>query len=364
MIELNLAPQDEPRGPRKAHKRYQASASYDWNYDNAPRWPFDPPLGPVPGNWTFCGLPVRSPIGIPAGPLLNSSWILYYASLGFDSLTYKTVRSVRRACYDPPNLLPVMRLELREEGATLKGNPDARNVHTWAISFGMPSKDPSEWRADVEVARRGLADRQVLSVSVVASPQPGWTASQVASDFAQCAKWAVDAGAQVVEANLSCPNVCTQEADLYLSAEASAEIAAAVRARIGAIPLALKVGLFPGAEEAAALVQAVSPHADAISATNSITAKVRDAQGRSLFGGLKRGIGGRAITKRCNDEMKMLAEVVRETGSKIRLIGVGGVTGYADVKQRLDAGAHHVHIATAAMLDPNTGRYVRSGFGE
>ena len=45
----------------------------------------------------FCGIPVQSPLGIPAGPLLNSRWLLYYASLGFDVLTYKTVRSSARA---------------------------------------------------------------------------------------------------------------------------------------------------------------------------------------------------------------------------------------------------------------------------
>ena len=39
---------------------------------------------PLPGDWDFCGLPVDSPLGVPAGPLLNGDWCLYYASLGFD----------------------------------------------------------------------------------------------------------------------------------------------------------------------------------------------------------------------------------------------------------------------------------------
>ena len=54
----------------------------------------------MPGQWQFCGLPVNSPLGVAAGPLLNGRWCLYYASLGFDVLTYKTVRSRRRECYD------------------------------------------------------------------------------------------------------------------------------------------------------------------------------------------------------------------------------------------------------------------------
>ena len=85
---------------------------------------------------------------------------------------------------------------------------------------------PSD-RAGWCMIRRG----QCEIVSVVASPEPGWTLDQVADDFAQCAVWAEESGAQIVEANLSCPNVCTQEADLYLSAEASGVIAATIRNR-------------------------------------------------------------------------------------------------------------------------------------
>ncbi|MCB9385645.1 MAG: hypothetical protein H6509_13600 [Bryobacterales bacterium] len=338
--------------------KYDIARSYDWNYAHAPRPPEPRDVAVVRGDWRFCGLPVHSPIGIPAGPLLNSAWILYYAALGFDTLTYKTVRSAYRACYEPPNLLPVSSQMLADEGGTLEVADGAYD--TWAISFGMPSKAPEEWRVDVERARRGLGPGQVLSVSVVASPSAGWTMRQVADDFALCAQWAVDAGAQVVEANLSCPNVCTQEADLYLSPEAAAEIASTVRARIGKTPLALKVGLFPGPEQAEALILAVSPHAEAISATNSITAKVRDADNQVLFGGLRRGIGGRAITERCNQEMRMLAEIVRRTEADIDLIGVGGVTTAQDVRARLAAGAAHVHLATAPMIDPEAGLRIRN----
>ena len=149
---------------------------------------------------------MNSPLGIPAGPLLNSRWIQYYASLGFDVLTYKTVRSSERKCYGLPNLLPVDGEPVPEEGRELRASR-GEPTNTWAISFGMPSKDPSVWRKDVEKARLGLSQGQVLVVSVVASPQPGWSVEQVADDFAKCAKWAVESGAHAVEPNLSCPNV-------------------------------------------------------------------------------------------------------------------------------------------------------------
>lgn len=331
---------------------YDITRTYDWNYQHAPSQPPGVDVPACAGNWEYCGIPVNSPLGVPAGPLLNSRWVLYYAALGFDVLTYKTVRSRMRECYGLPNLLPVEAARLDAEGHHLTEAQQGASFTSWAISFGMPSRDPSIWRADVECARRGLAKGQVLVVSVVASPDPGWTMDDVARDFAQCARWAANSGAHVIEANLSCPNVCTQEADLYLSASASGQIAAAVRDAVPDLPLALKVGLFPGLDEAEALVAAVSPYADALSATNSITATVTARDGAPLFGGLRRGIGGAAISARCLEQTRMLAGIIRERNAPLSLISVGGVSGSADVRARLEAGAEHVQIATAAMLDP------------
>ena len=337
--------------------RYDIAESYEWNYQHAPPAPpttVDVPA--VPGDWTFCGLPVASPLGMPAGPLLNSHWILYYAALGFDVLTYKTVRSGWRDSYHLPNLLPVdPAAVLDREGLEMSEAAAGAAPASWAISFGMPSRNPVDWRSDVERARRGMGARQVLSVSVVASPQDGWTMAHLAEDFAQCAAWAADAGAQVVEANLSCPNVCTKEADLYLSPDAAAEIASTVRARLPReVPLALKVGLFHHEEQAAAVLRAVNPFAQAVSSTNSITASVR---GR--FGGLRRGIGGAATTARCLSELVMLSRLIRAGGLALKLIGVGGVMTARDVRERLAAGAENVHLATAPMIDPAIGIRIR-----
>ncbi len=127
----------------------------------------------MPGEWSFCSLPVASPLGIAAGPLLNGRWCLYYASLGFDVLTYKTVRSGRRDCYSPPNLQPVDCEVLTEAPAFVHATADMRG--SWAVSFGMPSADPDTWRRDIEWTRNHLAADKILSVSVVGTVQDGWT---------------------------------------------------------------------------------------------------------------------------------------------------------------------------------------------
>src|SRR6266568_3565209 len=182
--------------------RYDWRQSYDWNYDHAPA-PVNCHEPAVPGTWTYCGLPVNSPLGIAAGPLLNGRWILYYASLGFDVLTYKTVRSRPRACYPMPNLQPITAGQVHDLETPLQSCVEMQG--SWAVSFGMPSKSPDVWRADVEATRRKLPKSKILSVSVVATPEPSWTLDDVSDDFARCAKWAVESGADCVEANFSCP---------------------------------------------------------------------------------------------------------------------------------------------------------------
>src|SRR5436189_1363597 len=121
----------------------------------------------MPGTCTYCCLPVNSPLAVSAGPLLNGRWILYYASLGFDVLTYKTVRSRERSCYPLPNLQPVQGELLREGGKTLTFSGEMRG--SWAVSFGMPSRAPEIWRTDIERTRQALAKNKILSVSVVAT---------------------------------------------------------------------------------------------------------------------------------------------------------------------------------------------------
>ena len=48
----------------------------------------------------------------------------------------------------------------------------------------------------------------------------------------------------------------------------------------------------------------------------------------------------------------MLSAIIVERRLPIRVIGVGGVFSAEDVISRLDAGAHHIQLATAAMLNP------------
>jgi dihydroorotate dehydrogenase (NAD+) catalytic subunit len=335
---------------------YDRTQTYRWNYENAPE-PVEVDVPPMRGEWTFCGKKVPSPLGIPAGPLLNGSWVLYYASLGFDVLTYKTVRSSQRECYELPNLVPV-------ETGQLTGNEERLGESlsmngSWAVSFGMPSTDPEVWRHDVEQTRARLAAEKLLSVSVVGTVQPGWSIDDLAADYAQCARWAVDAGADTIETNFSCPNVETCDGQLYQNPTEAAIVAAAVRQAIGNRPLILKIGHMTDSGDAEELLEAVEPFATAISMTNSVATTVRGQSGKLLFAGQQRGICGEATFDASLQQTSLFSERVRARGHALSIISVGGVSNAGHVRSCLKAGAESVHIATAAMIDPNVALEIR-----
>src|SRR5205807_648478 len=80
-----------------------------------------------------------------------------------------------------------------------------RAAATLAYSFGLPSPTPDAWRAAVTRARAALGPKQLLVVSVVGTPAPDGDGEQLAADYAACARWAAEAGADVVEVHLSAP---------------------------------------------------------------------------------------------------------------------------------------------------------------
>jgi dihydroorotate dehydrogenase len=336
--------------------RYDRSQTYRWNYDHAPDVPDNVDVAPVPGQWTFCGRRVPSPLGIPAGPLLNGRWILYYAALGFDVLTYKTTRSAPRECYPLPNLVPVQTAAL-DGGERSLPFSDVMDS-TWAVSFGMPSMEPGVWQADVEWTRRHLPREKILVVSVVASAQPDWTLDDLAADYARCARWAAESGADCVEVNFSCPNVATRDGQLYQQADAAGLVAQQVRDAISSLPLIIKIGHLTREPAAAALLEAIAPAATAISMTNCLVATVAGPDG-PLFGGQARGIGGEAIRPASVNQVRLFANLIRERRLTIKLIGVGGIFTAAHAREYLAAGAESVQLATAAMLDPLVGCQIR-----
>lgn len=334
---------------------YDIKQTYQYNYDHGPAFATKPmPVPPTPMK-EFLGLEVRSRLGISAGLLLNSKWVLGYAQRGFDILTYKTVRTSYRACYEPPNWVFV-----EDEGgdgpvyATDRVPANPAQISS-AVCFGMPSMAPQTWRDDVQRAKAALPQGKVLIVSVVATAADGATPRAVADDFAQCASWAVEAGADVVEANLSCPNVCTKEGSIYTDAQMSRTIATEIRKTIGNTPLLLKAGHFADAGKLRTFLKFVNGAANGITMVNALSRPVLHPNGRPVFGDLfvSAGVLGRGIHQSCVENLKRAAEIIAAEDLKLTLVGVGGVSSDEDVRRFFDAGASAVLMGSAPMYMPD-----------
>lgn len=350
--------------------RYDFQRTWLWNLQNPPS---DDVLSEVsvpamPGIWNCLGRRVNSCLGIPAGPLLNADWLLHYSRLGFDILTYKTVRTHARDCYPLPNLIPVETDALKDSHQTVRSAGMMQD--DWAVSFGMPSVSPAEWKTDVRKAKEGLAEGQLLIVSVVGEAQSSSDETQerllneLADDYATCAAWAVESGADVIEANFSCPNVCSADGQLYQQPGQATVVAERIRRAIGDVPLVLKIGYYNDTDAVAEFLDAVSPYADGLCMTNSIAAKVLEKPQTPLFEGQPRGICGRAIHPASVRQVEIFCELIKQKGFTIEVSAVGGVFDAEDVQRYLNVGASTVGMATSAMRDPCTAIRIRQHWAD
>ena len=344
------------------HQAYDIRRTYEENYQAGPQLDGLTVECPVSAPKQFLSYSVRSRIGIAAGLLLNSKWIKAYARLGFDVLTYKTVRSSHRPCYPVPNWVFVSDDDQLHGPVFVCEKPPADPSRiSSAVCFGMPSMAPDVWRRDVELARESLEAGQILIVSVVATPQPGWGAQEISDDFARCALWAKESGAHVVEANLSCPNVCSAEGSIYRDSNFSRGVAEAVRAQIGDLPLLLKIGYFDQLDELGDFLRAVAPAADGVTLVNGVTRSVLNQDGTPAFGAQyeRAGVLGRVIHPASIASVSAARDRVQKGQLNLSILGVGGASTVGDVDEFFRSGADGVMFGSSPMYLPTLARDVK-----
>src|SRR3989344_341121 len=89
---------------------YDPEKTYEENYDQGPYGVFsDGVVYAQEGEpqHEYLGQKIYFPFGIPAGPLINSTFCKAAFEKGFDICVYKTVRSSTFPCHPFPNILAV-----------------------------------------------------------------------------------------------------------------------------------------------------------------------------------------------------------------------------------------------------------------
>ena len=315
-----------------------------------------------------------SPLGIaPSVATANHEWVEFWRRLHFSFVTFKTVRTGDKA--HPPHWEPTLETVPGIDSPwAVGGAPDEivlspnqesgprPEIATIANSVGVPSPAVGDWQLEVTKCRDVLGESAPLIVSVLGE---GKTFQLLASDFADCALAAAEAGAQIVELNISSPN-------LFFRGEFSGHtlqnfprgvvtVVREVRRRLNpkyrSLPIILKLGYM---EDSAlgALVKATRKWVDGYVAINALAVEVyarvlgeaATPVPRFPRSGPRAGISGLAIREYAHHVVGALC-TLRSQRSEFAVIGVGGVSTPQDVERLLEAGADAVETCTAALFD-------------
>jgi len=306
----------------------------------------------------FLGFKVARPLGVPAGPLLNARWVTFAAKMGFDIVTYKTIRSQPHPAHPLPNMIYVdtqgMLSHKRAQETLVQAPQPPEDMHTLSVtnSFGIPSLDEAFLVADIAAANASLAPGQVMIVSVVGTPREG---EDFVEDFVSAARIALKGGAKIIEADLSCPNVTTCEGSLFTNPEMVFEISSRINQAIGSVPLVIKVGVIADADVLRAVMfAAAKAGVQAICGINTMSMKVVDANGSAALGEkrLKAGVCGGPIREVALDFVTQAHKIRVQEKLEMTLMGTGGVTTPEHFNHFFEAGADVAMSAAGMMWNP------------
>lgn len=347
---------------------YDPTKSYEDNYDHGPFGGFSDGVV-VPESepkFDFLGVSVGYPLGIPAGPLLNSAFCKAAFEKGFDICVYKTVRSGAFPCHPFPNVLsihPEGDLTLAALSRPLIADTAYAEPLSITNSFGVPSKDASVWQEDVQKAIASARRGQVLVLSFMGTVREGQSQQDFIDDYALAAKLSHETGARVLETNLSCPNIGNEGLVCY-NLDISEQVAKSIRKVIGNTPLILKVGYYRDDAELERFAEIANEYADSVAGINTLQGEVRNAEGGQALPGsparLRSGVCGAGIKWAGLDFVRRLKAIKEKRGFKFSIEGVGGVMTPADFKTYRDAGADTVMTATGAMWNPSLAQEIKA----
>jgi len=219
--------------------------------------------------------------------------------------------------------------------------------HGLINALGLPNPGAE---AEVRILEEAKAQLQPLGVPLIAS-----IFADRIENFARVAETVSRAQPDLIEVNISCPNVAGSPSgpkaawgvpdEFGLPFAASAESAVAVTQAVkGATDIPISVKLAPNVPDIGSIAQAVmEAGADAITAVNTMPGMVIDVHsGQPILANRTGGISGPALKPIA---LRCVYEIARRVD--IPIIGTGGVLTGTDAAEMLMAGAMAVGIGSA-----------------
>ena len=167
------------------------------------------------------------------------------------------------------------------------------------------------------------------------------------------------AGVDMIEVNISCPNVKAGGLAYGTRPELAAEVTRMAKSHAGRVPVMVK--LSPNVTDIVEIAKAAEgAGADALSLINTIRGMRIDVNTRRPI--LKMNTGGLSGPAVLPVAVRMVWEV--SNAVRLPILGMGGVSSGEDAAQLMLAGASAVAVGTACFADPFAPLKVRDGLAE
>ncbi len=171
-------------------------------------------------------------------------------------------------------------------------------------------------------------------------------AGNTIEDYCQMAEKLSETDVDMIELNISCPNVKSGGVQFGTSCESVGQITREVRAHCTK-PLVVK--LSPNVTDIASIAQSAEANgADAISMINTLTGMKIDIRTRRPI--IRNNTGGLSGAAVFPVAVRMVWQVSQAVS--IPIIGMGGITTWEDAVEMLIAGATALQIGTVLFADP------------
>lgn len=346
-------------------------ASYDENLLQSPGLPPRQSRPFRQHKISFLGYRLNSRFGASASVITSTSArIKFLFGTGVDVVTYKTVRSDVFGSHPPPNIFfcshstPILKPESPLPRVDVGDNTDSYRPDFGMMNrFGMPSLPREVWQADFRATKALAKDGQLLILSVVPTAKPDDPESVLIKDCIRVVEYALQAGAEVIEVNCSCPNCSGMEGELYRNVQLVEKICKAINSIAGSAKILLKIG-YLREPDLCEFVNRTGPYVHGYSAINTVPVegyRIGQHGPEPAFGKpkLKAGLSGPPILRFGLSCVQSLAKIREQENLQIAIIGIGGAMTTSNVQSYIDSGADVVQCASAFFVDSFFGVKVR-----
>lgn len=236
---------------------------------------------------------------------------------------------------------------ISSKGLTLNSRPGNNGMRVYETPSGMMNSVGLE-----NPGVQGFIDKELEFFSSLDTLRIVNLGGGCEDDYVEGARLLDDKDFDVIELNISCPNVKHGGMAFGIKSEVAREVVRSVR---GVTTKPLVVKLSPNAEDIVEMARVCEEEgADGISLVNTFKAMAIDIERRKpVFDNVTAGLSGPAIKPIA---LRMVYEVSQAVN--IPVIGMGGIMNARDVIEFIMAGASCVQIGTANFANPRLGEKI------